>query len=110
MQRIGNGRQFAEKGLKKRAGSYSEGLRELAVQGPDAGKDRRMPTGHRGRQQRFEAIGDTGQRGMDDDWPRARRQPIPQYGNDVVPVTGARNAGTTKFQDDPGWMIVWHWT
>jgi hypothetical protein len=57
-----------------RARLDAQAARKIAVQALDAARIAARVSGQRGRQQRFEAIGDAGKRGVHDDRAQARRR------------------------------------
>ncbi len=93
--------QLGEVVLELRADRDREVAREVAVTALDL-RHHRFPVAGEGlREQLLEAIGDAGERRVDDDRPQALVEARTHDGRDVLPVADARYAGAAELEDDP---------
>jgi hypothetical protein len=76
--------------------------------GVDLRENGRLSSSHGGRQQRFESVGDSGERGMHDHGRQTRGDPIPDYARNIVPIGGGGHAGAAEFENNPGLTIFLH--
>src|SRR5260221_7780531 len=59
-------------------------------------------------QERLEAIGDSGHRGMHHHRPKVCRHAVAKHAGDVAPIRNGRDAGPPELQDDPAFAIFKH--
>ena len=80
--------------------------RQVHVTALDLVHDRFPVAGQRFRQQLLEAVGDAGERRVDDDGLQPLRESVLDDGGDVLPVADARDAGAAELEDDPGGIAM----
>ena len=100
-ERIGDALQLGDEGLEALARYHSEAQGEIAMLGFDGREHGTVIAGERRRQQGLELIGDSGERGVDDDRMQIRRAAFTDHGGDVRPILRRGDTGAPKLEDDP---------